>query len=736
MPTFFDTETRSRVPIQFGTDQYLTGAEPLMLTFCRDDDRAQYWDVIGGEPTPRDFADAVADPDESLFAHNVPFDRGVMSRLLGIRLPVHRYRCTMAQARAHGLPGSLGTLGTVLGLREDQQKLVEDGKLIDLFCVPDKYGNYADRYTHPAEWQRFVGYGVRDAEALREIWKRLPKHNYQGVNLETWWLDQLVNERGFGFDAELARAARKLLDAAKIRHDGEVSAQTAGEVAAVTQRAKLLAYFQRVGGLDLPNMRAATIREYLEHDDPRPEMRILLELRLEGSKSSGAKYRRGLETMGPDGRVRYGIQFSGAGRTGRFSGRNFQAHNLPRPVTNIVTPEGEHQTIPVKAKYVLDVIIPGILSGDALHEPMIYGGPNEACANALRGCIVPAPGNELVVADWSNIEGRVMAWIADARDLLYTYEAQNRGEKADSYMALASVMFGIPLEKLLADPKSYDNYRQAAKVVTLACQYGGSVGALATMAGAYNMDLELIARLALAKATPEQLKKAERAWVRAFLTGEDWELEYKTYVGCHVLVQAYREANDAITQVRHDVDNATKLAVKNPGQIFDVAKCRIMRSGTSLIIQLPSGRRLLYADPKLHIEAIADPETGKSRNSEYVSYLTARGKNWLREKAWSGLFIENIVQAIANDCLRAGLLIAHRETLKVDAIRDYLELVEGAETAIALHVHDEVVLDVPAGSYSLAALLKNLTTDVLAEFAWTRGLPLAAAGWVGTRYRK
>jgi len=735
--TYYDIETRSPEPIQHGQDRYFERAEYLIANFARDDDKPQLWDRINGQPMPPDLADAFADPNEIFVAHNMPFDKGGTVRLAGIDLPVERTRCSMACAMSHGYPGSLDALGDVLDLPHDLRKLHTGKDLIRIFCVPNNptvaelggTPTYNDAKSHPGDWDDFCIYGDRDTVALREIWKRLPKHNYRGENLETWFIDQLINERGFGFDQDLAIAAQTLLERAKAGHEKTMRAATQDEVWAATQRAKLKNYLER-HGLQLPNMRASTISEWLEHDDLSPELRFLLEARLEASKSSGAKYRRGLEMVGEGNRIRYGIRFSGAGRTGRFSGRGFQPHNMQRPTTYHVKPDGTRSKKPVKADFILDVIVPGIKAGKVLDNEITYGGPNEACANALRCAIVAAPGNELVVADWSNIESRVLAWIAEETWKLDAYRALDAGTGQDLYKLLFAQFFGKPIEEV------DDQERQSGKVSELAFGFGGGVGALVTMAAVYEMDLDSLAEHVLASATQERLKKARRAWKRAFLTGDDFELAPRTYMACDVLKQAYRASNDAINKLRHALNDATLGALRQPGTSYSVAKCQVWATGSFLIIQLPSGRRLLYAKPKLEQEQFIDPETQEISSREYISYLTARGKGWIRERAWSGLFIENIVQAIANDVLRAGLRAVHTDALAVPRIASYLELIEGAATAICLHVHDEVALDVPKGSYAVARLVAKLTTELVAANAWMRGLPLAAKGWCGPVYKK
>lgn len=354
--------------------------------------------------------------------------------------------------------------------------------------------------------------------------------------------------------------------------------------------------------------------------------------------------------------------------------------------------------------------------------------PNEAASLCLRHVITAAPGNELVVCDWSNIESRVLAWLANETWKLEAYRAVDRGEGIDLYKLLFSQFFGMAVEEI------GDTERQGGKVIELACGFGGGVGAIVTMAQVYQLDLEPLAGLVLPRAADDQRKKAYRAWRRAFLKGEDYLLEPKVYQACDVLKQTYRASNTAINDLRHAVDDATKTACKQPGTVFTVGRCKIWAVAARwLIIELPSGRRLLYANPRLEREVEKDPEGGKDQVREYISYATARGKTWLRERSWSGLFIENMVQATAADVLRGALLRVDEDTKTVPAIAAYLATLPLEErTAISLHVHDEVVVDTPVGSYSLDRLL-TLATE---GFPWSVGLPLAAAGWSGPRYGK
>lgn len=727
---YLDFESRSPEDLRSrGTDVYMDPAEPTILTFCVDDDPVACWDILEEPEINDDFRRIHADESINLIAHNAAFDRSLLHRRLHLQTRMERWRCTMAQARTAGLPGSLEMAGLVLGLPEEDRKLSNGKALIQLFCVPHDLPSGSQGYisplARPVEWAQFKRYAVQDTETLRKIHRKLPAHNYRGESLAAWHLDQKCNERGFGFDSELAEAAVKLLAKAKGRHDASAGELTGGAVEAVTQRDRLMRYLAGQG-LDIPNMRAGTIREYLESDDIEPGIRLLLELRLEASKSSGAKYKKGLAQVGRRGRMRNTINFSIA-RTGRHGGKGFQPHNMSRPVMMVRKPSGRYELEPVKAKYIDAVILPAIRSGAALSLPEVYGGPNEACALALRHCIVAAEGNEFLTGDWSNIEGRILAWIAGELWKLQAFRDKDAGTGADLYKLLYSRFFGKLVDTI------NDTERQAGKVVDLSMGFHGGVGALVTMAAGYGIDLSVLPALVLPNADPKMLKKAYKAWRRAFLTGEDYELEPAVYQACDVLKQLYRASSPAIDQLAYDLDSAIKGVLSAPGTAQTVARCTIWYADKWLILQLPSGRRVLYADPKLHSEARVDPESGRETRSEYVSYMVARGKSWFRLRAWSGLFVENVVQAIANDVLRSAMLRVDRYCWTVPAVAAYLRtLPPDEQTAIVLHVHDEIVIEVPRGTIQLEKYLGQLTEHT----SWSTGLPLAAEGWVGPRYGK
>jgi DNA polymerase len=729
---WLDTETRSRVDIGFGTDLYTRAAECLIVTYAFETGPAEIWEPWKDPIPPADLYNALRDPTFEVIALNAAFDRLILQRALHLTVPVERWRCAMAQGNAHGLPGSLENLGKACDLPEHLQKLTgEDYKLIDTFCIPQRATNrFIEPWERPDDWKKFCEYAVRDTESLRAISVALPTANYSGANLASWHLDQLINERGFGFDAKLAQAAISFLGDAKIESDAAVYSATDGEVHAATQRDRLLRYLRERCGVDIESLRASEVTEWLESDDLDPTVRILLEQRLEAGKSAGTKFKAGIERVGPGGRIRHWSRWNGAGRTGRHSGRGYQPHNMAQPKIRVQKEDGRIMFEPVEATYIDEFILPGIYSKAALHDKKKFGGPYEAVGLAVRHAIVAAVGNELMAGDFKNIESVITAWIAGEELQVQAFAhafADPTDKSRDVYRIIAGKMLG-------KDPRDVNaQERQMGKVAILAFGFGGGVSALVNMAISYQMDLEPLAAIVLPTATPEQLMKADRAWRRAFLSGEDFELDKPVYMACDILKQQFRVANSAIDQLRKDMDVATKAAIAKPGTVYHVGRCVIWAESSMLIIQLPSGRKLLYIGPQIKEEQVEDPEGGRPWTSSYITYLTFRGKFWRRERAWSGLFVENVVQAIAHDVLRAAMLRVHADTLSVPAISQYLAtLPPEARTAICLHVHDEAVLDLPKGSYPVDRFKRVLTE----KEDWMAGLPITADMWVNVRYGK
>jgi DNA polymerase bacteriophage-type len=669
---FLDFETRSRLPISRGTEVYARSAEPTVLCWALDDGPVHTWEL--GMRRPERFINLCYDPQTVLVAHNIPFDAAILKYCWDLDLPPERLHCTQAQAYSHSLPGSLGALAPALGLPVDHQKDMEGHKLMMFFCQPQRNGRFPDRTSHPAEWAKFLDYARQDVVALREVFRALPTHNYAGKHKEIWNLDYRINTRGVRVDLELAAAAVKVMEKAKRRVDAKVAELTDGEITAATQRDRVLHRLVLDGGLALIDAKASTLRAALEDEALDPATRQLIELRLEGSKNAASKYQKMLDTAGPDGRVRYTLQFAGADRTGRWAGRGIQPQNLFRPAIS-------------DFEYIEECIIPGILNGDVLDKRFraVYDTPAEACANALRSAIMADEGHEFVVADWSNIEGRVLAWLA--------------GEEWKLYKLIFSRSFSKPIEELTKTD------RQVGKCQDLACGFGGSVGAFVGFAAIYNLSLDMLADTVPSTVSRSVWEKALSSFEWAVENERDYGLDRGVFAACHSLVQIYRTAHPATQRFWYDLHGAMINATNNPGHLYRVRLLKVWRSGAWLIVELPSGRRLMYASPK-----IKRNKEGK----EVLTYMNAKGKQWRRLHSWHGLTTENAVQAVANDILRDAMPRAE------------------AVAPIVLHVHDEIVTEPEVGAVELQQLIDAMVQGE----PWTEGLPLAAAGYVATRYRK
>lgn len=329
-PLYLDTETYSETPITNGTHRYAEGVEIIMWQWAIGDGPVQIRD---GDEDIGDLLALLEDPQYEIVIHNSAFDRTVM-RHSGINLSTERVFDTMVCAMAHSLPGSLGTLCTILGVATDKAKDKEGRAWISLFCKPQPKGRKirrATKETHPVEWQRFRDYGGLDIEAMREIYKKLPRWNYRGAERELWMLDQKINERGVLMDLDLAHAAIRASDRAQKIHAADAVRLTDGAVTSANQRDKMLEHILEAYGVGLPDLQISTLERRIDDPDLPVELRELLAVRLQASKTSVSKYKRVLNGVSADGRLRGLLAFCGALRTGRWAGRLWQPQNTPRP---------------------------------------------------------------------------------------------------------------------------------------------------------------------------------------------------------------------------------------------------------------------------------------------------------------------------------------------------------------------------------------------------------------------
>lgn len=550
--------------------------EILLFGYAVDGGDVRVVDLVCGEQIPEEIISALSDASVTKWAFNAMFERVCLSNFLGEWLEPEGWHCTMVWAATLGLPLSLESAGAALGL--EKQKLTEGKDLIRYFCVPCKPtktngGRTRNRPEHdPEKWKRFKAYNLRDVETEMQIQERLSRFPVPDAIWEEYQLDQEINDRGIGVDMELVRQAI-VMDA--------------------RSRERLTATMQELTELNNPNsvqqMKQWLVDHGLETDTlgkkavaeliktaPEP-LREVLSLRQQLAKSSVKKYTAMENAVCADSRAHGMFQFYGANRTGRFSGRLIQLQNLYK---NTMPDLAQARAL--------------VRSGNYEALSMLYEDIPDTLSQLIRTAFVPQDGRKLIVADFSAIEARVLAWLAGER---WVSEVFEKGR--DIYCETAARMFHCRVEKHGENAE----LRQKGKQATLSCGYGGSVGALKAM-GALEAGM-----------TEEELQP---------------------------LVDSWREANPNIVRFWWDVDRAVKDCIKQRvptethGLHFDYRSAM-------LFIALPSGRRMAYVKPR-----IGENQFG----GESVTYMGVSGtKKWERLESYGPKFVENIVQGTARDIL-------------------------------------------------------------------------------------
>jgi DNA polymerase len=688
-----DTETRSSVPIRDGTRKYSTDVQIIMLQWAMDDGPVR---VIDDPCHPRnilnidDFVDAAREADE-VWAHRAEFDRTVLNRqpwgippLGKCVIPLWKWRCTMAMARMHGLPGALDKLCTIFKIPQADAKDRRGKALIQLFCIPRKDGGYNDKHSHPVQWQEFLSYGPQDVVAMRAVWRQLPKWNATPLMWHRWHVDQRVNDRGICVDVELATAAINATEAAKRKLAKRTAEITHNVVDSTTQVARLKAYLE-AEGVALPNLTADTVERRLEDESLSDSVKELLRVRQDASKASTAKYKR-VVACAVDGRLHNLLEFCGAARTGRWSGRIFQPQNLPRP---------EH------SQDLIEFFIDRVKAGD-VEAIELVDGVLPLASSALRGLQIAAPAHKLVVADLANIEGRVMAWLAGEDWKLDAFRAYDAKRGPDLYKLAYARSFNIdPAGIGDADPR-----RQIGKVMELSLQYYGGVGAFCSMAETYGLRLEALAEAAWNVLPRDTRDQATVEYYKRH-TGHNrkrtYGLDSKVWITCHALVLLWRRAHPNICKFWYALDNAVK-AVMRGSESVRVKRVVVDRQENWLRIRLPSGRYLLYPAPR---------QTDDGTSFIGVDPYT---KQWGRISTYCGKIAANITQASAADIFMDGMCAS-----------------DDAGYRPVMLVHDELICEAPD---SAEFTDKELSQLMVSSSIWADGLPLSAKGFTAQRYRK
>ena len=550
--------------------------EILLFGYAVDGGDVRVVDLACGEQIPDEIIYALSDASVTKWAFNAMFERVCLSNFLGEWLEPEGWHCTMVWSATLGLPLSLESAGAALGL--EKQKLTEGKDLIRYFCVPCKPtkangGRTRNRPEHdPEKWERFKAYNLRDVETEMQIQKRLSNFPVPDTIWEEYHLDQEINDRGIGVDMELVRQAIAMDARSRERLTAAMRELTELENPNSVQQMK---QWLADHGLETDTLGKKAVAELLK-TAPGP-LREVLSLRQQLAKSSVKKYTAMENAVCADSRAHGMFQFYGANRTGRFSGRLIQLQNLYK---NTMPDLAQARAL--------------VRSGNYEALSLLYEDIPDTLSQLIRTAFVPQDGRKLIVADFSAIEARVLAWFAGEKWVLEVFE-----KGGDIYCETAARMFHCRVEKHGENAE----LRQKGKQATLSCGYGGSVGALKAMGA-----------------------------LEAGMTGGELQ----------PLVGSWREANPNIVRFWWDVDRAVKDCIRQRvptethGLHFDYRSAM-------LFITLPSGRRLAYVKPR-----IGENQFG----GESVTYMGVGGtKKWERLESYGPKFVENIVQGTARDIL-------------------------------------------------------------------------------------
>lgn len=683
-----DFETRSAVDLK-KTGVHVYAEDPTTDVWCAayafDDDPVELWTPDGFPPI--EVFQHVKDGG-IIVAHNANFERILWQFVLGPRYhwpvpSIKQWRCTMAMARAMALPGSLENAAASVGMTE--AKDMAGHRLMMQMARPRKVhaGGRIEWWDVEEKKQRLFDYCKQDVIVERELEKRIMPLRPKEQKL--WFFDQVINDRGVHVDRNLCEAAKKIVADTRAGLNAEIREVTDGDVSACTNVNQIVTWLRANGLPDVESIAAPVLVELLARDDISDDARRVIELRQEASKASVAKIDALLRGRSSDGRARGLVEYHVAS-TGRWGGRRFQPQNLKRP---------EEKNV--------DSVIKTVMTGRRDLVEMVYGQPLSAIGDCLRGMVIAAKGKKLITADYSNIEGRVLAWLAGEQWKIDAFRDYDRGVGADLYKLAYSRSFNTPIGAVDGEK------RQVGKVQELALGFGGGVGAFVQMAKGYGVEIGDSYGMLLEVAEGEHVDKAFKAFEER---GKSYGIEKHKWVAAEIVKLGWRAAHPNVEQFWWDIESAAIAAVETPGRITTVGLIKFRMNGSFLFMQLPSGRMLTYPYPRIKM---GKTPWGTEKAELWFKGVDTYTRQWGDTSTYGGKLAENATQAAARDVLAEAIPV-----------------VEKAGYPVVLTVHDEMVTEVPVGFGSVPELSELMT----APQPWMTGLPVTADGWEGDRYRK
>ena len=694
-----DFETYSEIDLRKqGLDLYSAhpSCEVLMCAYSLDGGPVRHWDATS-EPMPKRLRRALDDDDVQIWAFNAQFERVIMNRILNIWPRMERWRCTMVLAFMHSFTGTLDMIGRQMGLPQEKTKLDTGKKLISMFCKPHKvtrnqpHERFTSR-THPVEWKMFIEYNIRDVEAEMEIKDTLdrPKYPVPAREWEFYALDQIINDRGLPIDRLFVTNALAMSNKRKAELLDQMQEKTG--LANPGSPAQLLPWL-KARGYPFDDLQKDSVKKVLTAykalkagelqfkagelfpDELTKRAVAVLKLRQQQARTSTSKYLALLNAMGEDDRMRYVFQFSGASRTGRFAGRRFQPQNLT-------------MMRDIESEKVLFQMTQVIRDNDYETLELYRKEPLDALAGLVRSSVRAPRKKKLVVCDLSSIESVVIGWVARCERLLNVFR-----DGRDAYKDFATELYQVAYEEVTKQ------MRKMAKPATLGAGYrlgGGDI----------------------------KDGKKTGLWGYAENMGVDMSRKES-----HKNVAIFRKVYKEIPQCWYDLEEAI-MAVIRKGGSRRVGPVVFYMSKPYLVCELPSGRCIYYRKPQIRKEKMQGVDRKTGEKYEYwknsISYMGKQqnGSRWLRINSHGGKFIENIVQAIARDILREGMLALHK-----------------AGFYLIGHVHDEAIAEEAANDNEHTHEIMRM--HMIRKKKWMSygrdgkyTMPLNAAGMTTVIYRK
>lgn len=627
-----------------------------------------------------------------LRAHKADFERTVLNGVAGKKvgfpyITIESTVCTMAKCRANGLPAGLEDAADALGTHP---KMATGRANMLSFCKPRS--GEVKRYLPWTDIDRYVqlvAYNIDDVKAERGVDHKLP--DLSPSEQQVYQMDQRMNDRGVAADLISVGHAQALVNEYRSQLEGRCIDMTKSlihpEGLKPTQREKVSDWIRTTGGYpQLSDMQADTVAKLTRREDVPQRAKDMLKLYGTYGMKAVAKLDTIEDMVCADGRLHGLFTYHGAG-PGRWSSSGVQLQNMMRPVFK-------------NANTAIDLFSKRNL--DALREAYPDVDPMKVIASTMRGMLVVDAGKDLLAIDYAGIESRITAWVCGEDWALDAFRLQDKKLGPDNYRIAYADAFQVPVESVT------DWQRQIGKPIDLSMCFEGGIGALVTMAASYNVDLAELTRMAWGKLPQRAMESAEWMLAKGYLAGHD--LPEKTLLVCDAIKWAWRARHTATVAGWKQLKDAACEAVRHPGTVYTVDSQLVMFKveGDWLCLRLPSGRRIKYYRPIVKGE-------GKDSELSYEGSNNDQGGRWMRTHTYGGKLMQNIAEGIGRDLLVHGMRGLEPKT-----------------GPLVMCVHDEAVGEIPMGSMTLDEAMKIFVSAP----KWAEGLPLAAEGWIGKRYRK